>query len=135
MIDAGWGRGPDGQVFRKDGQEVCDFCLAPGPTWEFPAAPMPVHGHFVIGASVDEWAACDTCKELIVASKLGALIEHCVSTQRELWPTGTPGTLPSGARGVVAHPPLPLHRRQMRENLLRFLDARTGPPRAYESRR
>lgn len=66
-----------------DGGEVvehCDFCLAPGPEWSFPA--RPVHDPNVLFTknedgsltkgeqpdqyiSPDEWAACNDCKPLV----------------------------------------------------------------------
>jgi hypothetical protein len=129
MPEPGWGVDAHGRAYRLDGLVVCDFCLGPGPTWEFPAAPMPIVGHATIGASDDEWAACDECAALVTASRLGELVERCVQRQRELYPTGTPG--PGGT--IVQHKPLPLARRDFRANLLRFLDARTGPPRPFSN--
>lgn len=128
MSDAGWGRGADGRAFRMDGQVVCDFCLTPDPTWRFPAAPMSLHGHAFVGLSDDDFAACDECKEMIVASKIGPLVERCVALHRARYPEGTPGSLPGMGMGVVRQPALPIHRQQMRKNILRFLDARKGPP-------
>jgi hypothetical protein len=99
---------------------VCDFCLSPDVRWEFPATNMPLKGHPLINESEGEWAACDGCKDLVAAHKLGPLVERCIKGMQE------------AARPGYAHAkPLPIWRRELRENLLRFMDARTGPPREY----
>jgi hypothetical protein len=99
---------------------MCDFCLHPDVRWEYPATRMPVVGHALITHSEDEWGACDECKNLIEAHKLGPLVERCVKGQQE-----------ADFPAEYTTPPLAIMRRQMRENLLRFMDARTGPPRPW----
>lgn len=108
------------RMLRTDGVEVCDFCLTPNPTWEYPAAPMEIVGHPLINRSDDEWGACDDCHRLIEAHKIGALVERLVKVQGE-HQIG-PG---------VSLKPLPVARREARHNILRFMDARLGPAREY----
>jgi len=59
---------------------VCDFCLAPGPRWTFPAKPFMQETHEqdeVPWASPDtEWAACDDCKADIDDDNYPAVIER-----------------------------------------------------------
>lgn len=117
-----------GVARRLDNQPVCDFCLGPDPSWEYPAAPMPIKGAPAWGQTDDEWAACDECSRLIDQSSIGALVERCVHRHRELWPDG----MPSADGSEVRHPPLPIARRKFRENFLRFLDARRGPRRPVQ---
>jgi hypothetical protein len=99
---------------------MCDFCLSRDVRWEYPAAPMDVTGHPFITHSHDEWAACDGCKDLLEAHKLGPLVERCIQ-----------GHLEAEKPAEWTEPPMSVMRRQMRENLLRFMDARTGPPRPW----
>lgn len=110
----------DGKTYLTAREEVCDFCLASDPTWEYPATDMPVKGHPLIDESTGEWAACDECHALIEAKKLGALVERCAQAQ-----------LGAETPADVHAPPLPILRRQLRENMLRFFDARTGPARPF----
>lgn len=116
--------GGDTFAVREDGSEVCDFCLAPDPRWEFPATDMPIKGHPVMTDSYGSWGACDLCCKLIVASDIGRLVESSLSRQLIHEPEDR-------AAGVV-YPPLSIRRRQQRENILRFMDARTGPPTRYD---
>lgn len=106
------------RVRRRAGGEVCDFCLEPDPAWTYPAALMEVIGHPVITHSDDEWGACDECHRLIEAHDLGGLVERTVTMQPRHHPPDP----------LVRYPPLPLFRRLARRNILRFMDARTGPP-------
>jgi hypothetical protein len=112
------------RVRRRKGDEVCDFCLKPHPTWSYPAAPMEIVGHHAMSGSDDEWAACDECHALIEAHNLGGLVERVVAMQ----PVHRP------ADDVIYYPPVPVARRKARQNLLRFMDARTGPPTAEPPR-
>lgn len=111
-----------GRPVASTSQPVCDFCLALNPTWEYPAAPMPIQGHHTIDRSEDEFAACDECHRMIEQKSVGALVERMVTEQRRhLTESGT----------AALFKPVPIHRRESREILLRFFDARTGPPRPW----
>jgi hypothetical protein len=111
------------RVRLADGREVCDFCLAPDPPWSYPQAPMPIVGHAVITHSDDDWGACDGCHELIQRGTIGKLVRRAVEEQRRHVPEGT--RLPDG---IVRYPSLSQSLMLMRENVLRFMDARNGPP-------
>lgn len=58
------------------GPLVCDFCSAPDPSWEYPAATseMPLG----VGTSLGAWCACDNCRELIEADDREGLISRAV---------------------------------------------------------
>lgn len=114
-----------GRTYLSPKEEVCDFCLGSDPVWEYPAAPMEIVGGSLIDRSDDEFAACEACHELLEAHRIGPLVERIVAAHRELVRRG------QVAQGWVA-PPLPIHRRETRENVLRFMDARLGPPRRYQ---
>lgn len=113
-----------GRTYLGPKEEVCDFCLGPEPVWEYPAAEMEIVGGSLIDRSDDEWAACEGCHALLEAHKIGPLVERIVAKHREMKRRG------DVAPGWV-EPPLPIHRRLTRQNVLRFMDARTGPPRRY----
>lgn len=106
--------------------EVCDFCCVQPPTWEYPAAEMEIVGHPEMDASDDEWGACDDCHALIEAHKPDELIALVVKRQRrqiyEMRVAGHDVMLPPGMDASV------------RQNVLRFFDARTGRPRPYAPR-
>lgn len=105
----------------KGEQEICDFCLSPEIAWSYPAREMRIDGHAIINKSDDEWGACEECAELIEARDVGGLVERCVRMQ--------PFHHPPGAHGgyVSRYPPLPIARRNHRTNIMRFLNARSGP--------
>jgi hypothetical protein len=84
---------------------VCDFCLAPNPAWEYPAAPVHIVGHPEITDSDDE---------------------RMVHQQRRNAPEGS---IQDGA--VLHYPSMAMSRRTCRHNVLSFFDARTGPPRPW----
>jgi hypothetical protein len=105
---------------------VCDFCLAPNPAWEYPAAPVHIVGHPEITDSDDEWAACEVCHALIAGSRVGQLVERMVHQQRRNAPEGS---IQDGA--VLHYPSMAMSRRTCRHNVLSFFDARTGPPRPW----
>lgn len=111
----------DGRTVVDTANPVCDFCLSPDVTWEFPATSMPLVGHPLIGESEGEWAACNGCKELIEAHRLGPLVERAIAGHKA-------AERPTGVRIK----PMPIWRRELRENLLRFMDARTGPARPFQ---
>jgi hypothetical protein len=110
-------------VTRREGDHRCDFCLALidyATVWTYPCAPMPIVGPAgrVIQATDDDWAVCPDCHALIQGSKIGALVERAVTQQPINEPPNT----------LIRYGPVPMRRRWMRENVLRFMDARTGPP-------
>lgn len=102
---------------------VCDFCCSNPPSWEYPAARMEIIGHPAIDASDDEWAACGVCHGFLEAHDLEALIEFIVATQRRVMAIRR-------AEGMDMVEP-PKFTEAVRRNVLRFMDARTGPPRAW----
>lgn len=110
----------DGATYMDAKQPVCDFCLGPDPRWQYPAAPMPIQGHPLIDESDDEWCACDECKLLIEAHNLEGLLERCLELHMAM-------EIPADYR----KPPRSVVRRTLRENLLRFMDARRGPPEPF----
>lgn len=98
------------------GDEVCDFCLAPNPTWEYPAGQVEIDLPHPdnINRSRDEWAACDACHDLI---ERGPLIRLAVRICHE-------------QLGDHVHPvELAAAMNQVR----RFGDARTGEARPFQS--
>ncbi|WP_028058276.1 hypothetical protein [Candidatus Solirubrobacter pratensis] len=116
-------------VRRADHQIVCDFCLAPDPTWGYPAAEMEIVGQHPGGVnrSDDDWSACEECHALIEAHNVGGLVERMATFQ----PVHVP---PNPVLGIY-YAPLPLRRRVHRRNVLRFMDARKGPPYREQSPR
>lgn len=129
-----WNLYPEGDAMRAEsiGEPRCDFCLSRPVRWTYPAAPMEITGAPVITGSDDDFAACDACHELIEAKRIGAMVERMVHVQRENLPAGsTAGRATDGNELVVRWPPVAIHRRKARRNLLRFFDARTGPARPW----
>lgn len=55
----------------------CDFCSADDPAWYIPARPFMVDAG--PGQSSDDWAACDTCVELVRADRWTELRRHAVT--------------------------------------------------------
>lgn len=48
----------------------CDFCNTPDPVWSFPASPFKMDISSTLGwGSVDNWAACQDCKEDVEAGR------------------------------------------------------------------
>lgn len=46
----------------------CDFCSAPCPIWRYPARSFVAYrASNLAGESVGDWAACDSCHDLIEA--------------------------------------------------------------------
>lgn len=110
----------DGETFVEAPEPMCDFCLAPDPTWEYPAARMPLQGHPIIDVSEGAWAACDECHALVERADLGALVERSIQGQEQ---AETPA--------FVAMQDVYKLRSQLRHNILRFFDARTGPAQPF----
>lgn len=109
---------------RRDGTVRCDFCTSPDVRWEYPASPMEIVGHPVISGSDDEFITCERCHTFIERHDAAGLAEFSIAVQRRL--------LPRGSRvgdQVVDYPPRRRHVQLQLRNVLRFFDARTGPPR------
>jgi hypothetical protein len=110
-----------GETFVEAPEPMCDFCLSPDVTWEYPATRMPLVGHPIIDVSEGAWAACDGCYRLVEDKQIGALVERSIKGQEQ---AETPG--------YVAMQDIYKLRRQLRDNILRFFDARTGPARPFD---
>lgn len=113
----------DGIEHVQGEEPVCEFCCRTTPQWEYPAAPMEIVGHPSITHSNDDWAACPVCHALIEAHDIDGLVQHAVKSQRrtiyELRMRGMDiGTIMDLETGL-------------RQNILRFMDARMGPPRPW----
>lgn len=58
---------------------ICDFCSAPNPAWRYPARNfVGYEACGIVGESVGEWAACESCHRLIVAGDRHGLTERSV---------------------------------------------------------
>ena len=60
------------------GQEVCDFCSDPNVHWSIVCQAFEIP-EFFFGSS-DDWAACDTCAELIRNDKWLELTRRSITT-------------------------------------------------------
>lgn len=101
---------------------VCDFCLTSHPTWDFPANEMPgilKSGDILI--STGDWAACDECKELIVADDYEGLVARAAR--------GHMKADPDVQAMMESSPALRLFgQMNLRNQMLEFKKARSGPP-------
>ena len=57
---------------------ICDFCNLPNPVWRFQARPFVVDYGTMIGASDSDWAACDTCRRLILDGDRNGLVDRAM---------------------------------------------------------
>jgi len=57
---------------------VCDFCNAPNPVWRFQARPFVVDYGSLAGASDAGWAACDACRDMILADDRNGLVDRAM---------------------------------------------------------
>jgi len=57
---------------------VCDFCNAPNPVWRFQARPFLVDYGAMAGASDAGWAACDACRDMILANDRNGLVDRAM---------------------------------------------------------
>jgi hypothetical protein len=58
---------------------ICDFCHGPDPAWRFRAQPFVVdYGIGLQSASDADWAACDACREFILAGDRAGLVERAM---------------------------------------------------------
>jgi len=67
-------------------QEVCDFCGAPNPTWDYPAADFDfttplVDGGKVVQRSTGSWGACEACSACIERDDYEALAQRSGAMQ------------------------------------------------------
>lgn len=90
----------------------CDFCLAPDPIWDYPAAGGPALPNGPFDALADDgYAACAACAELIEAGNWPTLTAWIVEQQPIHVPEGTSIT-ENGRSGVVRYPGDRDHRMQ-----------------------
>lgn len=101
---------------------ICDFCLGPDPRWAYPAAPMWLT-HPIFTRSEDDFAVCQPCHELLERGDILGLTDRILVEQPRHVPGGT---IRDG--GVVTWPHPSVRRTQALANILRFMDARKGPP-------
>lgn len=74
--------GPDGKRRVERRKPLCDFCMDDNVEWGFACTDEEVDLYSEIAQkSDDDWAACDTCKELIVADRWLELAERSVAGQ------------------------------------------------------
>ena len=106
----------------RSGEEVCDFCMTPNPTWDYPAGEMQITVHHVITNSDDNWGACDECHRLIEANYIDMLVDRCIEVQMQLHPPGD----------TYTYPPIQAMRSRLKLHFRRFMSARTGPATRYE---
>ena len=58
---------------------VCDFCSSASPIWRYPARTFIAYCvPNVAGESVGDWAACETCRQLIEADDRRGLAQRSV---------------------------------------------------------
>jgi hypothetical protein len=63
---------------RRTPSMVCDFCNAPNPVWRFQARPFVVDYGSLAGASDAAWAACDACRDIILANDRNGLVDRAM---------------------------------------------------------
>ena len=68
-----------GSTRDPEGPMICDFCHGPAPVWRFRAQPFVVdYGFGLLRASDADWAACDACREFILADDRAGLVERAM---------------------------------------------------------
>jgi hypothetical protein len=104
---------------------ICDFCLGPDPAWDYPTAPIDhIDGPSPFSALAgDGFAVCTACHVLLVRGDTVALADRIVREQPINVP---PGSEQDG--GVVVYPHPAARRGYAMQAILRFMDARLGPP-------
>jgi len=66
---------------------VCDFCSHPSVGWRYPARSFVAYiVGGIAGQSVGDWAACDTCYELIEKDDRPGLAAHSIDSLIRLHP-------------------------------------------------
>lgn len=73
----------------KPGEEVCDFCSDPDVKWRYPCYShvglvTDLPGLQLLDQSVGDWAACDTCHDLIERSDRDALAKRTIDGMLEM---------------------------------------------------
>jgi hypothetical protein len=63
------------------GEGQCDFCGAPSPAWDYPAADFDFEmigpdGMKIVQRSIGEWSACEKCSNCIEADDYEALAQR-----------------------------------------------------------
>jgi hypothetical protein len=110
----------DGNLHLVTDDPVCDFCCLGAPAWTYPAARMEIVGHPVMTASRDDWACCEQCHAFIEAHDLDGLFEYIKKMfRRSLYEQRLAGKEMYEPGEVWEN---------ARQNVLRFFDARLGPP-------
>lgn len=100
---------------------VCDFCLVPHPTWDFPCGEVGASVGDTVMISYSDWASCNTCKELIDADQYPALVERILHNRINVDPTWMERMEQSPALMLVS-------RASLTQQMNDFRQARTGPP-------
>jgi hypothetical protein len=60
---------------------ICDFCSDPDVAWRYPAKSFIAYAvGDIVGQSVGDWAACDTCHRLIETGDCNGLLERTLRT-------------------------------------------------------
>ena len=77
---------------------ICDFCNAPNPVWRFSARPFVVDYGTMASASDADWAACDACRDLILADDRNGLVDRAMVTAPVI-----PGLADSEVRDGLDH--------------------------------
>lgn len=104
--------GPKHEYTTKDGKRyvrvaiadpMCDFCMAPKPPWAYPAKFVPVSAYAILN-DVEHWSVCDLCHRLLETEDIDGLVKRIFDS------------------------PSHLTRKRIRRIIVRFLDARMGPP-------
>jgi len=98
--------------------EVCDFCFAKHPRWAYPCGVVQIDNHPTIDMSDDDWAACDTCHDLIEAGDVAALAERVYEQQKTMVAEQPNLKMPPHDDVIL----------QFRALFYRFSQARTGAP-------
>jgi hypothetical protein len=57
---------------------ICDFCNAPNPVWRFRARPFLIDYGPITGESDADWAACNACREMILADDRNGLVDRAM---------------------------------------------------------
>jgi hypothetical protein len=117
-------RGADETLAVGTQTAVCDFCAAPNPRWVLPVGHVKLDGNPLMSHSDDDWAACDTCKPLIEARNIEALVEQNLS--EGLRQIAVQAEMNAELETLLA-PAKETMRKDAHTNFTRVLAAATGP--------